>query len=504
MFASLALAVVVLIIVHYAIQEWRLHKTYGHIPGPKGLPIIGNALQINKFKPWISMKQWAKEYGPVIKFRVFGRVTVVCTGPKAFRDCFEVKGENFAGREDSYRGHLITNNTGIMRYCVTDYRWRQSRKLLHSSIKVFGPGLSRIEHYAQLMSEEFIASFKAPEGQAIDPCEIIRDATTGMLILLVFGQKLDKKSEAFQAVKVMLDNVNSSFHVANDGLILDTWPCLRFFGNHTYKLLKEADTCINNYWRWYHKEVVPVEDIEKDDNMGKSYMKAFRDYNQTCPPDQRFPESELRANSAHVLFAGLLTTSTSFYHLILALMKHPDAKDKMVKEIDEVIGSRTVSINDKSKLPYVNAVINESIRCIPVGSFVLPHRSLDDSDILGIKIPKDTSVTGNFNSLFYNEEIYPEPEKFRPERFLDDNGHFLPPDHPIQKHFTPFGLGPRACVGKVFAQIRLFLWTVTLYQRFDIVPDPMHPLPSMLADDMTFIGVTNKTDPFKAKFIPKA
>jgi cytochrome P450 len=398
---------------------------------------------------------------------------------------------------------MVTDCRGVLRSNIDDPKWRQSRRLLHAAIKVFGPGLSRIEHYAQQMSDEFVQTFKASNGKSVDPLETIRNATCGMISLLTFGQKLDKKSEVFQAIKTLTDNVNESFHVGKDGMQLDLWPWLRFFGNNSFRVLKTAANCMDNIWGWYNKEVVPVEDQEMDEALGKPFMKAIRDYNRSCPPEKQLSDADMRANAAQVLFAGVLTTSTSFYNQMLTLMHHPEVKDKMVKEIEDVIGNRSVSINDKPKLPYVTAVINEGMRCVPGGLFVIPHTAVCDSDVLGVKIYKGSPITINMHSLFYDPETYPEPEKFKPERFLDENGQLLPADHPVMRRFTPFGVGPRVCAGQLFAQYRLFLWTVTMYQRFDIVPDPAHPLPSFKVDELAFHGLTATPLPYRARFIAK-
>ena len=76
-------------------------------------------------------------------------------------------------------------------------------------------------------------------------------------------------------------------------------------------------------------------------------------------------------------------------------------------------------------------------------------------------------------ALHHDESFWTDPEVIRPERFLDEKGQLLLPDHPNQKHLLPFGAGPMVCLGEVFARTRLFLWTAAVVGRFrmNLAPD---------------------------------
>eukprot|EP00914_Ancora_sagittata_P023893 GHVO01047616.1.p1 GENE.GHVO01047616.1~~GHVO01047616.1.p1 ORF type:complete len:243 (-),score=26.59 GHVO01047616.1:88-723(-) len=208
-------------------------------------------------------------------------------------------------------------------------------------------------------------------------------------------------------------------------------------------------------------------------------------------------------NGAHVTFAGVLTTTTTLYELILVLLHYPEKHKKMMKEIEEVIGNRVPALNDRNNMPYMNAVLTEIMRFISVGPLGITHRSVVDSDILGTKIPNDSQVMPNMYLVHYDKEIFGDPEVFRPERYLDKEGELLPADDTVWRHTIPFGMGPRVCAGMMFAQYRLFLWTCILYQRFDIQADPNHPLSSCDIQTFDLNGLTLMCKPYKAKFIAK-
>lgn len=72
--------------------------------------------------------------------------------------------------------------------------------------------------------------------------------------------------------------------------------------------------------------------------------------------------------------------------------------------------------------------------------------------------------------MHHDEAFWGDPWKFRPNRFLDDQGALLPPSHPVNRHLMPFGAGPRVCAGETFALKRLFLFAASIAQSFDLHP----------------------------------
>lgn len=158
------------------------------------------------------------------------------------------------------------------------------------------------------------------------------------------------------------------------------------------------------------------------------------------------------------------TTSTSLDWTILYLAKYPEVRKKLQKEIDSMIGPNgRVSDFERSQLPYVEAVVNESLRyttLVPLGLF---HRATENSEIAGFKIKQDLMVVSNIWAVHNNKEIWGDPENFRPERFIDENGEFKG-----NENLLAFSIGKRFCLGKTLALEQLFLFLVTLYQKFDV------------------------------------
>uniref|UniRef100_A0AC34RAB4 Cytochrome P450 n=1 Tax=Panagrolaimus sp. JU765 TaxID=591449 RepID=A0AC34RAB4_9BILA len=120
-------------------------------------------------------------------------------------------------------------------------------------------------------------------------------------------------------------------------------------------------------------------------------------------------------------------------------------------------------MDDKSKLHYLNAIIAEIQRVCNLLPLNVIHRVTKDVAIKGYCIPKDTAITHHISMVLKDERYFPEPEKFKPERFLDNSGKFIQP-----QELMPFGVGKRSCLGEGLARLELFLFIGNLFNHFEV------------------------------------
>jgi len=174
--------------------------------------------------------------------------------------------------------------------------------------------------------------------------------------------------------------------------------------------------------------------------------------------------------------AGTETTSNTVTWFTLYLALHPEIQAKLHACVDMEIGrNRRPTVADREMMPYFEACILELLRIssiIPSGIF---RNTLQEVEFGGYRIPKDTMVLLNLYGCNHDPGYWSDPEVFRPERFLSEDGvHVL-------KHeaFMAFGTGKRVCPGEKFALSQVFLIMAALLQNFSIVPDPDYPIPSL-------------------------
>lgn len=177
---------------------------------------------------------------------------------------------------------------------------------------------------------------------------------------------------------------------------------------------------------------------------------------------------ELRDELMTLLFAGHETTATALAWALYWLHKLPAVRDKLVAELDDL--GADPDVNAIVKAPYLEAVCNETLRIYPVAMLTLPRVSLKSVTLAGREIPPETIVLGSIYSTHQRADLYPQPQEFRPERFLERK--FSPFE------FLPFGSGARRCIGSAFAMMELKLalakilsrWELELVDKRDIHP----------------------------------
>jgi len=163
-----------------------------------------------------------------------------------------------------------------------------------------------------------------------------------------------------------------------------------------------------------------------------------------------------------VLFAAATeTVAAALCCFILFMAAFPDVQKRAQEELDKHVGpSRMPTLQDTTKLPYLNALMKETLRYRPPAPLAVPHCSTQDFQYEGYIIPRGTTVIGCVWSVHHDQSVYPDPTTFMPERFLTDQK--LP-------HFT-FGYGRRACPGSHHAYSSLLVSMAAILWGFDIKP----------------------------------
>lgn len=124
----------------------------------------------------------------------------------------------------------------------------------------------------------------------------------------------------------------------------------------------------------------------------------------------------------------------------------------MVEEVEEQIGDRLATQEDKNRCHFVNAFITEVLRFRTILPLGVIHKTTCDTAIRDYKIPRNTWVSVLQGPIMKDERYWPEPELFKPERFLDKNESFVEP----HLAYLPFGIGRRNCLGEKLALSDLF------------------------------------------------
>jgi cytochrome P450 len=169
-------------------------------------------------------------------------------------------------------------------------------------------------------------------------------------------------------------------------------------------------------------------------------------------------DEELRDELLSLLLAGHETTATAMSWALYWTHSLPEVKEKLIQELKTV--SDPTDWMSIFRLPYLTAVCNETLRINPVAMLTFPRVVEEPVELLGYNIPPKTVVIGCIYLLHHREELYPQADQFKPERFLDHQ--FSPYE------FMPFGGGVRRCVGEALAQFEMKIVLATILSNYNL------------------------------------
>ncbi|CAG0919314.1 unnamed protein product [Notodromas monacha] len=199
-----------------------------------------------------------------------------------------------------------------------------------------------------------------------------------------------------------------------------------------------------------------------ESDSGSSSSSSRRDL--FCGKD---PDRQLCQIMSDLFSAGQETVKTTLQWAVLFMLHNPEVQERVQEELDAVLGSRShATLADAAFLPYTEATICEVLRRSNVAGLGTTHATTCDVRIDNHLIPKDTQVLPLLWAVHMDPELWPDPESFRPARFLNDQGKVHKPEY-----FMPFGIGRRMCLGDVLAKMEIFLFFTSLLHAYTLLPD---------------------------------
>ena len=374
----------------------------------------------------------------------------------------------------------MLNGTGILFSHQPDKTWKSLRMASHKHLKQFGEGLSNLEHVITDVAEEMFSTFNnaAKTGSSLDPKSTVFDTALITIAFLITGVRntpgddIVEKMREYEGIVLKFIGATKDIRYTQ----YDRRPWLRHLRVGTWNTIEGVRKLQDTIWDDVRASNVRFPDAK---SLFKTLMvhvpekKTDSENGFEIVKDSQieFSDDDVKMTVLSLLLAGVTTTSTSFYGLINILAHRPEIQDRLYEEVKKVgKTSSPISLTDRQDMPYTRAVLFELLRYASVVPVGVPHRTVTEVEIGGIKIPNNTVVATNLWALHHDPGFWPEPYEFLPDRFLDIDGSLVPADHPNRKHLMPFGAGPRVCLGEAMAMARIFLWIATFAQRFQVFP----------------------------------
>ncbi|KAK6778712.1 hypothetical protein RDI58_025430 [Solanum bulbocastanum] len=468
-------------------------------PGPPGLPIFGNMFELGT-EPYKRMSVLKQKYGPVLWLKL-GTSTnfMVVQTAQAAEELFKNHDVSFADRfipdvnqvYSYYEGSLAIGRYGSF--------WRFQRRIctvemfVHKKISDTIPVRRKcVDNMVKWIEK---AANSAEKGSGIEVTRFVFLASFNMLGNLILSKDLadpesEEASEFFNAMK----GINECAGIAN---ISDIFPFLRKFDLQSLrkKMAQEMGKAMGIMSMFLkEREEERKEGAEKRND----FLDVLLEFEGTGKDEPaKLSEHEIKIFVLELFLAGTETTSSSVEWALTELLRHPQAMDKVKTEISKVIGAnRKFEESDIDNLPYMQAVIKESLRLHPPLPFLIPRETIQDTKFMGYDVPKGTQVLVNAWAIGRDPECWDDPMSFKPERFLGSKIDMKGQHYGL----IPFGAGRRMCVGLPLGHRMMHFTLGSLLHQFDWeLPDGVTPKSINMDESM---GVTaRKRDSLKV--IPK-
>lgn len=182
-----------------------------------------------------------------------------------------------------------------------------------------------------------------------------------------------------------------------------------------------------------------------------------------------WPRQRVRDEALTFMLAGHETTANAMSWFWYLMAQHAEARDRMLAEVDDVLGARHPSAADLGRLGWTTACLQESQRYFS-SVWIIAREAIEDDVIDGHHIRRGTTVVIPIHHIHHDPRWWPDPETFDPNRFLPGAG-----ERP-RSAYLPFGGGRRICIGQSFALMEMVLMAAIMSQRFSFELAPDHPV----------------------------
>ncbi|KIO29657.1 glycoside hydrolase family 51 protein [Tulasnella calospora MUT 4182] len=492
---TVSLTASTLVLLLFLRKYWNSKSRPPLPPGPKGLPFIGNLLEFPR-KQWVlTYLQWGEQYGPLTWVVVPGRNFLILNSYEAMRELLDKRGSIYIDRP---RAVMISN---LMKTDFTtprllgDTTWKRHRKFLRQALSVKTVKqeysdllLSKTSEYLQAIlrnPDDFLHSLKRVLGETISE--------------LAYGAV--KHHDGTDYVTKHEEHFAYSKRAAM-GYLVDLFPLLRFipswfpgakfkrdaqeWGQHAAGLRKMLIEGVER--RMATKEGRPCY----VSNLLEDLQKLESDTGEDIREDVQAVH-----NSGFSFYqAGSDTTEVVLKNFLLAMTLYPEIQARAREEVDRVYGEEYPrDLEGEEKLPFIHAVLLESMRWNPPVSSGLPHALREDDIYEGYFIPKGTTVIANQWKISRDPTIYEDPSTFNPDRFID-NPDVLDPRELI------FGFGRRICPGNYLAYQLGWTFIISVLWGFEMRRPEGEP-PLDLDSDRFDLGLMSNPNPFRCHFVPR-
>lgn len=469
-------------------------------PGPPGEPILGHLRVVPTDNPEYAYQKWSKQYdSDVLSFNILGQPVIVLNTVQAAVDLLDKRGAKYCDRP-----RFVLFEVMGWSKTLTFLRWgpafRMHRKILQKSFQK-----SNVIQYRPLQERETQILLKGIMNAPEQWETLLRRFATAVVLGIGFGITIKDDKDPF--IQMAVDASYALGHGgAPGGTVVDFFPILKHFPNW---LARSWSLKFARDWRWAIRQIhdAPFAAVRKDieqDCAPASLIKTLLNQREALlekGETEELTTEDIKGAAGAVYAAGQDTTWSTLVVFVLNMVLHPEIQDKAQAMLDEVVGNdRLPTFEDRSRLPYIDFIVQETLRWCPVSPVGVPHRSIEDDEYKGMLIPKGSFVYANARAMCYDEKTFSNPESFNPDRYVPRSEGGAGEPFPVGQ----FGFGRRICVGKHLAEASVWIVIAQLLATMriekQIGEDGREITPTVEVTN----GLTSHPKSFPCRFVPRS
>ncbi|XP_076941163.1 cytochrome P450 76T24-like [Bidens hawaiensis] len=459
----LVLPFILTFIYVYTISDRRNHRLP---PGPYPFPIIGNLLKLGN-KPHRSLAALSKRYGPLMSLKLGSRTTIVISSPDMAKAFFQKHDLSFSSRSVPEASHVKDHQLYSIAFLPLGDQWRKLRRITQESL-VSGQRLDGSEQVRRHKVQQLVehVSQCCWNEKPVNICEVAfttsLNIVSNMLFSMDFSQYDSKSSQEIKEVISGLMEIGGKLN------LVDFFPILRPLDPQG--LASHANAYVDRLFAIFDSIIDQRLQRRANSSLYGNDFSAQKDVLDLLLDINSTDVSKLSINDMKHLFTDLIiggtdTVSTTVEWAMTELMHNPNKMEIVRLELmkHKHNDDKTLNEHDIIHLPYLQAVIKETLRLHPPAPFLVPRQAIHDVEVKCFIVPKNAQILCNVWAIGRDPKVWSNPNAFMPERFLEAKIDYRGQDFEL----IPFGAGRRICPGLNIAHRELHTILASLVCNFD-------------------------------------
>ncbi|OJT11091.1 O-methylsterigmatocystin oxidoreductase [Trametes pubescens] len=431
-------------------------------PGPRGLPVLGNALQLPTSLAEKMFHEWGKIFGDVVYFKIFRTPAIVLNSFEAARDLLDKRSAIYSDRPRLVLLMEMLRTRTLPGIPYGD-QFRKRRKWMFDAAgnkqTLFG--------YQDIQYREVRRLLLSLSRRPDEFSEHLHLYLAGILLEITFGCPVKTLDD--ELVRLAERAISGMNHAGRAGSVpVDFVPILKHIPSWTPGISFKRNAMVvrrhvEEYLDTGYNAVASAMEIGTGEPC--IFRSVLEQYGGEPTPAEA---DDIKGLAIDVYGAGVETSRGTLRTFMLVMARERDVLRKAQEELDRVVGrERLPDFRDRESLPYVNAILEEVYRWNPPLPMAVPHRVTEDDRYREYDIPAGCMMIPNVWGMSRDARCYPEPEEFRPERHLGIEVK-AGEEYVLPSSFV-FGFGRRSCPGQALADATIWLAIANIVALFDIL-----------------------------------